>query len=203
MGGPRVLPSFQRIRVVHVPKPFYWLVQKLVPIACVDVLPWRVISGQVEICLISREGEGPGRETGLALVGGAVKRGETLPKAILRHLDETLEGDELGWRVEDVDVAHPEYAAQFSPWSLPGHRPDSRKHAIALTFIVELGSGEVQSALGEATGFKWLAVDRIPDEREFVFGHGSIVEVLGPAVIRAAQAKSAGEQAVVGSIERP
>jgi len=187
---------------VHVPKPLYWLVQKLVPIACVDVLPWRQVDGRTEVCLIRRDGDGP-TKNGWALVGGAVKRGEILEESVLRHLNETLEGDQLDWRVDEIDLEHPLHAAQYSPWGLRGHRPDSRKHAIALTFLVRLRSGKVRRARGEADHFDWITVDRIPDEHEFVFDHGSIVATLLPSVVLAAQRKPAGTKALtLGPAER-
>jgi ADP-ribose pyrophosphatase YjhB (NUDIX family) len=153
----------------HVPTPLYWLIRKLVPIACIDVLPYDPKSGRVY--LITRHDA-----DGYALVGGAIRRGEYVHEAVRRHLHETLTGPDLGW--DDPETARPMYAAQFFPDPGRGDGHDPRKHAVALTYLAAQRSGEVTGCGGDATAFDAVSYDRLPPDHEFAYGHGHIARVL-------------------------
>ena len=145
---------------VHLPRPVYWLARKLVPIACVDILPYRNTgpSGP-EVCLIERKGA-DGRTPGWALVGGRVMLRESLEQAMTRHLESTL-GAAI--TIGPVDSAHPLHAAEYSPDGRPAGRIDPNKHAIALSYVIEIG-GETEPR-GEADDLRWFAADSLPPRR--------------------------------------
>src|SRR5947209_3371603 len=83
-------------------------VQQLVPVLCVDVLPWAVTADGPCILLISRVAEqGDPR---WALVGGRVNLDETLQDAASRHLRTTL-GDQITW--SPPAVAHPATVGEY------------------------------------------------------------------------------------------
>lgn len=72
------------------PEETFRLVCRSVPMACVDLLPWRSTDAGPEVLLIRRLD----REEKLCWcwVGGRILLDETIQGAIARHLDETLGG---------------------------------------------------------------------------------------------------------------
>lgn len=156
----------------YLPRPVYALLKRAIPIACVDVLPFRRSAGIVEVGLILRQGERRGR-VGWALVGGRVQYEETLRHALERHLSDTL-GPTAAWSVPDMEA--PLHAAEYFPAPSVGQRHDPRQHAVALGYVAYI-AGEVDPR-GEALDFRWFTVDALPPEDQIVFGQVSVVRVL-------------------------
>jgi len=164
---------------VTLPGPLYAAVRRLVPIACVDALPYRERDGAIEIGLIRRR-LADGRGTGWNLVGGAVRRGEPLADALARHLRATL-GPGAAWTLPDTE--RPVLAAEYFPRPEPPRRRDPRKHAIALSYLVAV-AGDVTAA-GEALEFRWFAPDARPADAEVGFDQGDVIAALVRALPRA------------------
>ena len=141
-------------------------VQQIVPIVCVDVMAVRVKAG-VEVGLILRETPHEGRRW--CLVGGRLRRGESLSHAVLREVDSALGPGllESQWSGRASSIV--EYAPE--PAGIGPHDP--RKHAIGLTYVVEL-LGEPQPR-NEALDFAWFARAELPTAG---FGQRGVIEGL-------------------------
>ena len=163
---------------VWLPRPAYWLARQVLPIPCVDVLPYRSSDTGPKVGLIRRIGAD--RVTaGWALVGGRVMMRESLEEAIVRHLESTL-GDAL--EIGAVDTSRPLHAAEYSPDGRPGGRVDPNKHAVALSYVLAI-EGSV-TPMGEAVDFEWFRTDAVPEQDAFVYSHGSVVTALISADVR-------------------
>lgn len=145
-------------------------IQRILPIVCVDTLPiTRTATGQITaIGLILRDVEEQGQ--GWCLIGGRVQFGESLAEAVTRHMRDTLGGD------VEFDIAHvqqPLYVAQYFTTARKGYLVDSRKHAVALTYALEIvGAPDPQN---EALDFQWFTLDKLPPSGDFVFGQDRVV----------------------------
>ena len=151
----------------------YRQAREMVPIACVDLLPWRETQAGREIGLITRTGERG--QAALSLIGGRVLRDETLGAAVARHVRETLGP---GVSFEAIDPARPVTVVEYFPE--PGDQPfvDPSKHAVSMTYAARM-RGEPRAG-GEARDFGWFPADEpLPPER-FGFGHGEVVRRLLP-----------------------
>jgi ADP-ribose pyrophosphatase YjhB (NUDIX family) len=142
----------------------------MVPIVCVDALPFRREDDALEIGMIWRD-DGSPPERGWALVGGAIRRGESITDALSRHLVETL-GPDTRWALPDDGT--PARVDQYFPRPREGGHVDPRKHAIALTYAVPYLGGELHPA-GEAESFRWFALDAVPGGDEGAYGHLEVV----------------------------
>jgi hypothetical protein len=141
--------------VGRVPTLLYWLSRKLVPIACVDVLPYDTGRGGARVGLIRRKTDSG--TTVWAMMGGGVHRGETIEEAIHRHVRVTL-GSGVVW--QHADRGSGPLVAEYFPWQRQGYGVDSRKHAIALSYAVSLRGDP--SPRGEALEFKWFEASTMP-----------------------------------------
>jgi ADP-ribose pyrophosphatase YjhB (NUDIX family) len=135
-------------------------IQQQVPIVCVDVVV--MSNGATRYGLISRETADEGRK--LCLTGGRIYRNETVAEAISRQLLTTL-GGAISFELDDEP--QPLYVAQYFPDLRDGHGWDSRKHAVALTFVVDI-AGPVEP-MGEACDFIWFPIDHRPERDEMGF----------------------------------
>ncbi|HYI46205.1 MAG TPA: DUF4916 domain-containing protein [Actinomycetota bacterium] len=150
----------------------YERARQLVPISCVDVLPYRVAHG-LEVGLIRRRvpAKNGSWTSGWALVGGRVYRGETLDVALRRHIETTL-GPHIHWD-PGVDWDHPVAVGQYLLEPVEGSSFDPRQHSIAVTYAVVLeGSPEPQ---GEAEDFRWFLPDALPADQEIGFDQARVV----------------------------
>lgn len=163
----------KRVNRRHWLSPSLWeLIQATVPVVCVDVLPIRIsprVPNRVEaIGLILRETPHQGQRW--CLIGGRVLFGESLRKAVLRQVKETL-----GTHVR-VYIRHdqqPVYLAEYSP---NGTRPfalDPRKHAVGLTYAVRIAGSP--SPRGEAISYQWFKTNKLPRSKEFGFDQDRVV----------------------------
>lgn len=134
-------------------------IQGSVPIVCVDLVPVvRDGSGNVvRVGFIRRFTPFQSQMT-WCHVGGRVNLGESLAEALARHLEETL-----GLRVDLGPDPQPGYVMQYfkTPRSdaglVSGHDP--RKHAVALSYLVEVPEGASAVRGGEGLEFKWFEVE--------------------------------------------
>lgn len=149
----------------------------MVPIVCVDLLPWREENNVVKLGLIRRLT--PTGGSGYALVGGRVRRGEELGDAIRRHLADSL-GTSIDYQPPEVE--QPATIGQYFPQRRRGYPWDPRKHAVALSYTVEVSG--IPKPRGEALGFEWFAPDAIPAGRDFGFGQDIVVKRLAEGLKR-------------------
>jgi ADP-ribose pyrophosphatase YjhB (NUDIX family) len=126
------------------------LVQQQVPIVCVDVVP--IDEQGTRYCLILRETADEGHR--LCLTGGRIYRNESVARAIRRQLITTL-GEAINFQLDEEP--QPLYVAQYFPDRRDGHGWDSRKHAVALTFAIQV-VGAI-TPINEALDIEWFAID--------------------------------------------
>ena len=142
--------------------------QQTLPIACVDVLPVRVIEGRVaRVGLIHRDTPNQGRRW--CLVGGRLWRDESFPAAAARQLRETL-GPAVPFEPVAAD-RQPDHVTQYFTTDRPadGGLLDPRQHAVANVFVVPLtGDGDVKAG-GEAFDFRWFDVGALPPPDQWGF----------------------------------
>ena len=156
----------------RLPRPAFALTTKLVPVACVDVLPYRVAQGAVEVGLIQREDAGG--KIVWSLIGGGIHRCESVADAVTRHIHTTL-GPHADW--EKSDFSQPQAIGEYFPLRVAAAGYDPRKHAIGLSYTVLL-SGEVLPQ-GEALDFRWFQEADVPIEG-IGFGQEHVVHRLLP-----------------------
>ncbi|MFI8632500.1 DUF4916 domain-containing protein [Microbacterium sp. NPDC077663] len=143
--------------MTFLPDDVYELVERSVPILCVDFFPIEIdAAGGMLVGLIMRHS--PFGEVWCHL-GGRVLRGETLRDAIDRHALDTL-----GAGVE-VESDQPQHVYQWFPPELAPsdgtvHGDDPRKHSVGLTYLTRLTS--VASPRNEALDFRFFPVDALP-----------------------------------------
>jgi ADP-ribose pyrophosphatase YjhB (NUDIX family) len=148
-----------------IPQAEYDLIQKRVPILCVDLLPLDRGTHQ-GVGLIRRETY-DGNE-GWCMIGGAVKRNEGLLSALGRHVRSTL-GDRVEYELASTE---PQFVAEYFTEPGIGELHDPRKHAIALTYAAVCEGSPL--ACGEALEFRWFDRTEL-DSVEFGFGQGAVV----------------------------
>jgi ADP-ribose pyrophosphatase YjhB (NUDIX family) len=137
------------------------LVQRQVPVACVDLVPARGGDGApLEVGLILRESP-----FGLrwCQIGGRLRLGETMREGLLRHLAHTL----ANATVDLPTDPQPDYVMQWFTDEIPASRDgveygyDPRQHAVALCFAAEMRGEPVPVEGGEAVRFGWFTLDEV------------------------------------------
>ncbi|WP_448455258.1 DUF4916 domain-containing protein [Mycolicibacterium phlei] len=128
------------------------------PILCVDFVPVHDVGGGLEVGLILRES--PFGRVWCHL-GGRVQHGETISDAIRRHAHETL-----SVVIDPGPDPQPLLVYQWFPDELQPRNGlvtglDPRKHAISLSFVVDLGSG-IADPRNEALDFAFFPVEALP-----------------------------------------
>lgn len=145
-------------RVTFLPAELYAQIEASVPIACVDFVPARVdASGARQIGLIVRDSP-HGRVW--CHLGGRVQRGETLHDAIGRHARDTLGVEPVLPTNPQPDYVYEWFPPEIAPNDGTLFGDDPRKHAIGLSFVVQI-DGAV-TALNEALDFGWFSLDALP-----------------------------------------
>lgn len=145
-------------------------IQRLIPIVCVDVLALRAGSkGYTSAGLILRHT--PHQGDRWCLVGGRMRLGETIVEAVERHMYGTLGPDV---RFSLPTSQQPCYIAQYMPYPRDDFPVDPRKHAIALTFALEVAGRPLPR--DEALDFEWFALDRLPAAEAFGFQQNQVVD---------------------------
>lgn len=140
-----------------------WLrVQQTMPITCVDVLP---VDQDGRAGLILRDV--PEAEPAWCVVGGRLRRAETLEEAVRRELRDTLS-------VSPVEIPEePTVVTQYFPKPRPPHLYDPRQHAVSLLFGLQLEGEPIAS--GEAHDFRWVRPADF-DDLSFGFGQRPMIE---------------------------
>lgn len=127
----------------------YARVQQTMPIACVDAFAIRPSSsGGVQVGLILRETFTDGLKW--ALVGGRLRRGETVQQALHREWRSAF-GTGLG----DARVAAAPTVVEFHPGTGIGGPYDPRQHALSLTYPVRVDHDLTATGV-EALEFAWF-----------------------------------------------
>lgn len=137
----------------------YALVERSIPLACVDFIPVRdnAPSGPLELGLILRES--PFGQVWCHL-GGRIRRGESIRGALLRHAAETLRTSlDLPEDPQPDDVFQ-WFPPTDTPYDAPEHGEDPRKHAIGLSFLVKMIGDPVPQ--NEALDFGYFPLDALP-----------------------------------------
>jgi ADP-ribose pyrophosphatase YjhB (NUDIX family) len=155
-------------------EPNLWkAIEESIPIPCVDILPWRrrADNGAIEIGLIERDSEDSGRSWNL--VGGRIRRNESIEAAIERHMRTTLGGD-VTW--DRCDYSVPDFAGEYFTSPTPGHGYDPRHHAVSFSYAVEI-YGPV-AASGEAYAIEFFTPDRLPPDSAIGFAQFHAIHAL-------------------------
>lgn len=148
-----------------IPDSLWAAVQDSVPIVCVDVIPVRRdSSGAVARVGLIRRRVPFAAGVMWCHVGGRVNLGEELVAAARRHLADALGPAAARAMASD---AQPDHVMQFFREPQPvgsGHGWDPRKHAVALTYVVEVPDHVAACPGGEALSFTWFGTDDLPAE---------------------------------------
>jgi ADP-ribose pyrophosphatase YjhB (NUDIX family) len=142
----------------YLPDDLYGQIERSMPIACVDFVPVRVDpNGLRHVGLILRDSP-HGRVW--CHLGGRVQYGETIRNAIRRHAEDTL-----GALVNLEFNPQPAYVYEWFPGSVAPtdgtvYGDDPRKHAIGLSFVVELIGQAI--AKHEALDFAYFPASELP-----------------------------------------
>lgn len=145
--------------MAFLPPLLYAQIERTMPIACVDFVLVRDVDGIREVGLILRESP-HGRVW--CHLGGRVQRGETIAAAICRHARETV-----CIELELPLNPQPQYVYEWFPPDLAptdgtAFGDDPRKHAIGVSFVVEVAGS--MAAANEALEAKFFAPDALPDD---------------------------------------
>ncbi|MFC8682661.1 DUF4916 domain-containing protein [Microbacterium ureisolvens] len=143
--------------MTYLPADLYSTIEASIPIPCVDFVPVRRSAGQLEVGVILRES--PFGRVWCHL-GGRVLYGETIRQAIDRH---TL--DSLGVHAIAEPDPQPDFVYQWFPSSVApddgtAYGDDPRKHAIGLSFLIEIESEPVPR--NEALEFRYSDPQALP-----------------------------------------
>lgn len=141
--------------MTFLPDELYAQIEASMPIACVDFVPVR----GAQVGLILRESP-HGRVW--CHLGGRIQRGETIAAALRRHARETI-GVEPALPLNP----QPEYVYEWFPPAVAPtdgtvYGDDPRKHAIGLSFTVEVEGDPVPR--GEALDYAEFAPDALPED---------------------------------------
>jgi ADP-ribose pyrophosphatase YjhB (NUDIX family) len=152
----------------------HWkLIQKSVPIVCVDLLPIRVSRRapySVEaVGLILRDTPHQGQRW--CLIGGRMLYRESVQDAISRQITETL-GSQT--RIRAGRNHHPICIAQYAPRRTKHFSLDPRQHAVSLTYVLELTGRATPQ--GEAVAYEWFDVKKLPPPKAFGFDQSRLVK---------------------------
>ena len=153
-----------------IPEADWRRITKLIPIACVDVLPvLRNLTGAIaSVGLIQRPLE---ERLVWTHVGGRVGIGETLVDGARRHLRENLgaEGD-----LHQI----PFFVNQYFQDRRAGFGWDPNKHAIAVCYVSDFDPAVKIVCNGEAQQFHWFGPEELPRPDEFWPGAYEMVRQL-------------------------
>lgn len=154
--------------------PEQWaLVQRSVPIFCVDALVTRSLDGEPACGLILREQPGAGLRW--CLVGGRVLLDESVEEALNRHWQSTFAPQ---FRLGAPLVGGP-HVVEYRRGAHASGLFDPRQHAVSATFVVE-AVGEPAVLAGEAHDFRWVTSADI-DGTDVGFGQTDLIRrLMGP-----------------------
>ncbi|MDT0185745.1 DUF4916 domain-containing protein [Microbacterium oleivorans] len=143
--------------MTYLPDDVYALIEKSVPILCVDFFPFEVApEGGERVGLILRHS--PFGDVWCHL-GGRVHRGESLRAAVDRHARDTL-GVSVELPCDQPDYVYQWFPADIAPTDGTAHGDDPRKHSVGLTYLTRLAG--VPTPRNEALDFRFFPVDALP-----------------------------------------
>jgi ADP-ribose pyrophosphatase YjhB (NUDIX family) len=144
--------------MTYLPDELYARIERSMPIACVDFVPVLVRSdGLRQVGLILRESP-HGRVW--CHLGGRVQFGETIRHAIGRHARETLQVEVLLEANPQPSYVYEWFPSDVAPTDGTVFGDDPRKHAIGLSFVVEVDSNPI--AQNEALEFAYFSPGNLP-----------------------------------------
>ena len=154
--------------------PLFDIIADVMPVVCVDGVPYRYINGIPEVLAIRRNnGQFAGK---LCTVGGRIYGGRTLTResveeALRRHfvcdlgVDITLDS---GWQ-------RPFWVGQSAPEGTGLFGPENAKHAVALRYLVKLSDENFVFGEGfggqEVDGVEWFSKKTLPAPQAFGYDH--------------------------------
>lgn len=143
--------------MTFLPADLYAQIERSIPIACVDFVPVRTTpDAKKQLGLIRRHS--PHGEVWCHL-GGRILRGETIREALRRHALDTL-GVDLALPADPQPAyVYQWFPAEIRPSDGMPHGDDPRKHAIGLSFVVELAGDSEPRPQNEALDFAWVTRD--------------------------------------------
>lgn len=146
----RVIPEKQ-----FLPKETFDLIQKSIPIVCIDLVVLR--NNRSEVLLVKRKIE---PEAGKwCLIGGRMLLGEKLPMTIKRQSQR-----ELGVNVSIIPPFEPNFPAFIDD----NPKADPQKHAVALTYPVTISPDSTLNLEGpEFSETKWFRLSTLPKKMGF------------------------------------
>ncbi|MGB3414141.1 MAG: NUDIX hydrolase [Microbacteriaceae bacterium] len=131
-------------------------IQRSVPIACVDFVPYRLLSdGSVLIGFILRETPDQGQRWSIA--GGRLRLDETVGEALVREIESAF----VGGLSLVGEAIHPPLVVEFLREKRPGFPVDLRQHALSLTHVLEVSDEEPQVRGAEVLDFRWFTFAEI------------------------------------------
>jgi ADP-ribose pyrophosphatase YjhB (NUDIX family) len=153
-----------------IPEPEWMRLQEIIPISCVDVVLLRSDAKALlnAVGLILRNTPHQGQRW--CLVGGRILYGESFGDAVRRHMFDTL-GDDIQFQIRHDE--QPAYLAQYRPSSGDGFLIDPRRHAVAMTYSLEVSG--LPRARNEALSFQWFGLRELPPRGKFGFGQDRVL----------------------------
>jgi ADP-ribose pyrophosphatase YjhB (NUDIX family) len=139
-------------------------VQASLPIVCVDaVLARSDAGGSITQVGLIRRFDATGQATTWCHVGGRMKLGESIAEALHRHVSDTVGIDITKHIGPDPQ---PDYVQQYftAPQAhpeLPDAGVDTRKHAVALSFLVPIDEQVTAVAGSEGLEFAWFNTEQL------------------------------------------
>lgn len=158
---------------MYLPEQTYELVRASVPIASVDLLPWRETDdGEREVLLIRRlDRRG---SPCWCWIGGRIHIDEPIAEAARRHIAETVGTDLV---TEPIVASHPDLVVEYQRTPRDDGPYDESQHSIGLTYLVETSGGELDPG-GEALEARWFPCADLPEDDDFSFGQASSIRGL-------------------------
>ena len=157
---------------MYLPEETYELVRASVPMASVDLLPWRERDGVREVLLIRRL-DRRGDEC-WCWIGGRVHIDEGIGDAARRHMVESV-GPDLEFL--PIDGSRPDVVVEYPRTPREDGPFDEAQHSIGLTFLVATAGGRI-APVGEALDACWFPIDDLPTDDEFSFGQADTIRAL-------------------------
>ncbi len=161
----------------YVSNELYKQITDAFPVICVDVVPVDIKHG-----LIGTITRATGRDANkLALVGGRIRKNETISQAILRHIQTDLGLNNFSFLPTNSEDA-PFLVQQYGHGNAKTEKfecYDPTKHSIGLTYIIEIK--ETPEPKHEASEFHWLGINDIP--KDTAFNQGVVMKKILKSIV--------------------
>ena len=149
-------------------------IQGSVPIACVDVLPYRMLpDGTAQLGLILRHTPSQGERW--CIVGGRLLLDESVSDAVHRELADAFVG---GLDLVSTELPAP-LVVEFFRNQRSGFPVDTRQHALSLTHVLQVSDHSPQVQGPEARDFRWFTLAELeagPASELMGFGQEVLLE---------------------------